>query len=439
MENTVKNSRILCVLGSVALICTLSACDDIKDVFKDDPTFAYADLYNSLGTTESIPVRGRIVMEKAKLNPDEATPFGEIAQDEVENTAVQLELVSGEKKYDLGEISTDDEGYFDSQVSLAGLGIEPGEWVLVASVNTLPAGEAHVRILGGDHTGILIRSDVDLTYLNTDFLSSTAKLKLLGQSAADRETLPAMEVVYKSLRDGEDDRPTVFLSGSPRFFKRILDGKMKLDQVKQEGIVLKPYKDIANANLASLDLSQIVPELKEQVGYKLYWVMRLRLEAPPSAPEILMGDDSEADIVVYVLYHRFMTGELDPAGLLAELDKVKVSPSWRDLVAGVAPQVKAHMNGAASPVLAIYINKTGLDSAHFPVADWSVDGVTRYHQGAWPLALDLYQSGWLTKDHVNAVKSTLTGSGQSADDLKAASDHGEAQGYLKSETVGEFK
>ena len=45
--------------------------------------------------------------------------------------------------------------------------------------------------------GIAVRSDVDLTYLNTDFMSATGKLKLLTDRASDRQTLAAMEVVYR--------------------------------------------------------------------------------------------------------------------------------------------------------------------------------------------------------------------------------------------------
>jgi hypothetical protein len=402
----------------------------------------YADLYNALGTTDSLPIRGRLVEEKAGLDPAKTDPKGQMSQDEITETAIDLSLLSAGQTVDIGSVTTDNEGYVDTAIDLSGKGLAAGSYTLQARVADKLVGLVPATLLALDHSGSLVRSDVDLTYLNTQFVSALDKIELLGDEAKDRKALPAMEVVYPAIRggaDGAQNRSLVFLSGSPKFFKRILEGKMALDGVQQDGVVLKPYKDIVVGNLLDFDFGGIIPELEEQVGYKLYWVMRLRLEAPAAAPEILMGDDSEADIVVYVLYHRFTSGELDEAGLMAELEKVDVAKAWSDSIAELAPQVLAHLAGQAPPVEAIYINKTGLDTAHFPVADWNVDGITRYHYGAWPLTLDLYQSGFISKTDVQGVKDRFIALGKSADYLKTRSDHGVSEGYLKAETVAEFE
>ncbi len=450
MEMGLLRLLLIAAIGLVWGACNDNVKKKTADVLNDagtPPTIpeedgAYADLYNALGTTASLPIRGRLVEEKAGFNPSNTTPLKQISQDEITGKTIALALVSGDQSVDIGTVTTDDEGYVDTALDLSDKSLSAGAYSLEARVNNKLVGLVPATLLGLDHSGTLVRSDVDLTYLNTKFTGTLDKIKLLEEKPKERKTLPAMETVYPALRTGAEgslNRSLVFLSGSPKFFKRILEGKMALDGVQQDGVVLKPYKDIVVSNLLSFDFNGIVPELKEQVGYKLYWVMRLRLEAPPAAPEILMGDDSEADIVVYVLYHRFTSGELDEAGLMAELDKVDVAKAWGDSIAELAPKVKAHLAGQAPPVKAIYINKTGLDTAHFPVADWSVDGITRYHYGAWPLALDLYQSGFIAKTDVQGVKDRFIALGKSADYLKTRSDHGVSEGYLKAETVAEFE
>jgi hypothetical protein len=288
---------------------------------------------------------------------------------------------------------------------------------------------------------VVVRSDVDLTYLNTDFMSATGKLKLLGARAVERDTLPAMEVVYRALRRGpasDSDLPLSFLSGSPNFFKMVLEEKMRLDAVPQDGVVLKPFKDIIAAKLSDVDLGGIVPALEEQVGYKLTALLRLRLEAPPETQEILLGDDSEADAVAYALYHQLTSRQLTTEALLARLDAIPVDATWRKVAAELAPQVVAALP-TAPPVLAIYINRTGKPNARFPVADWSVPQLTRYHTGAWPLVLDLFEERRVSGPAVAAVRARLRALGHTPATLAAAAQAAVTAGFLQGETVRAFE
>ena len=134
----------------------------------------------------------------------------------------------------------------------------------------------------------MVRSDVDLTYLDTDFMSTTGKLNLLIQRAAER-TRPAGHGRWSTGRcGGGPARPTTvpltFLSGSPNFFKMVLEEKAHLDGIAQDGVVLKPFKDIIASKLSDVDLGGVVPALEEQVGYKLTALLRLRLEVPARHP-----------------------------------------------------------------------------------------------------------------------------------------------------------
>jgi hypothetical protein len=133
---------------------------------------------------------------------------------------------------------------------------------------------------------------------------------------------------------------------------------MRVDLIAQDGVVLKPFKDIIAAKVTDVDLGAIVPALEEQVGYKLTALLRLRLDVPPDTKEILMGDDSEADAVAYSLYHRFTSKQLTADALVAAADAVPVDATWRPAIVDLAARV-APVLPQTAPVVTIYINRTG--------------------------------------------------------------------------------
>lgn len=385
-------------------------------LFGDD--IAFADMFNATGSVNAVPVRGRLVEEDdlEEANDPDTTPLDQISQDELKNVTVTLALNVNGDSIQIGTATTDDEGYLDALIDVSDLDLDPGRYELEVIYDDEPVGDALVTLLAADHDQPIVRSDVDLTYLNTDFMSSAGLAGLVVDDASKRDALPAMETLYQRLR-GDQGRPVTFLSGSPRFFKRTLESKMRLDRVEQDGLVLKPFKDIVTTNINDLDFDEIVPELKEQIGYKLFWLLRLRAELPPTTPELLMGDDSEADVVVYALYHRLLSGQLDPDAFMDQLDQLDVAASWQADIARVLPNVSVEPSGQ---VAAIYINRTGVGGEHYPVSDWSEDGLVRYHTGAWPLALDLYEEGHLSQQDADAVRQRLLTLGQTQDQLDAA-------------------
>jgi hypothetical protein len=371
------------------------------------------------------------------FDPTTTTAFAQVSQEELPQEPVTV-TTTGAAPVTLGTVTTDPEGYIDQSLTISGLpaGTHPLQFVVRGQV----AGTATARLLAAGAPAVVVRSDVDLTYLNTDFMSTTGKLELLVQRAADRQTLPAMELVYRGLRRGgssADDLPLSFLSGSPNFFKLVLEEKMRRDRVAEDGVVLKPFKDIIAAKVTDVDLGGIVPALEEQVGYKLSALLRLRLDVPVETREILLGDDSEADAVAYYLYHQLTSRQLALDALLARLDEVKVDATWKTVIADLAPKVVAVLP-AQPPVIAIYINATGKPNARFPVATWTVPALTRYHTGAWPLALDLFEDGRMSGPAVAAVKARLLALGQKPADLSAAAAAGVSAGFLTAATESAF-
>ena len=418
---------------SEASTSTPSTQDTAEDGGKADwfgNSEPFADLYRTSATARRLPVRGRLIEEDTEdIGALDLTPLSQVSQSELEDESVSLVLATAsDQRYDLGAFTVDDEGYLDLLLDIEALDVAPGQHTVEVWFDEALAGETRVTLLAPDRTAPVVRSDLDWTYLRTDFHGFTALVGLLGETAFDKTTLPGMDRVYQRLRaDGQ--RPLTFLSGSPRFFKRTLEAKAALDDVDQDGLVLKPFKDIVAADILT-DPTAIVTNLEEQVGYKLYWLLRLRAELPRETPEILMGDDSEADFVVYALYTRLLEGALDPEQLGAALVDVGVSSYWSSRVLALAPDAV----GAAPPV-AIYINRTDVPGERFDLDTWSVEGLTRAHDGAWPLALDLYEEGWLSAEDVHDVEARLLTLG---DDAAALDERARRAEFLNPETLERF-
>lgn len=393
---------------------------------------AYADMRNALGSLDSFPVRGRIVWEHGVVDKSSATPYREVLQDEIRSASLTLTLEANDQSYELGAVQADGEGYIDTSISIAGLGVAAGQHLVEVHYQDNKVGSFDARLLPESFAAPVVRSDIDKTYLESNFQSVLGLMNLLSSDARERNSLPAMATVYQQLTSTS---PLTFLSGSPRFFSRIMESKMMLDAFHQDGMTLKPFKDIIMSNLLDFSPSQIEPELEEQIGYKLHALLRWRLEVPGDTSEILLGDDSEADHLIYSLYANLLSGALSEAAIEAELLSLGVASEWQSKIAPLLGLVTAH--NTTGRVLAIYIRQTGSPSSAYLVDDYRI-ALTRYHDGTWPIALDLYQQGWFDQAQVNAVRASLSDIGVDEADLIAAAQAGLADGFLEQLTINAF-
>ena len=404
----------------------------------------YADLYNALGTVHAAPLRGRLVLERGDVDLDAAsptvsTPWRDLSQREIKRGVLTMALRPEDDegaRIELGEFTCDDEGYLDDTLELSRYGLEPGHYVFEAFLEGEQVGWASARLLAEDHRGLVVRSDIDKTYLDTRFESRREALGLLTQPATRRAVLPAMAEVYRALQRGEEgdaDLPMVFLSGSPRFFKRVLEARLLLDGIHQSGLFLKPFKSIAARKLSDFSVRSVIPALKAQVGYKLTWLLIGRFHLPQMVPELLMGDDSEADFVIYNLYARLTSGELAPEALSEALEALRVAEFWRVRIEALAPRLVEWLDGFR-PVRAIYINLTGQASGRHETSDWSLPELTRIHEGAWPLILDLREEGLVAAEAVTRVRRRLEELGATEAALEAHARHALEGGVIAAET-----
>ncbi len=149
----------------------------------------------------------------------------------------------------------------------------------------------------------IIISDVDKTYLNTDFESLKGLLWIPFEVAVDKVTIEKMNLIYQALRYGTGSSPALtplfFITASPPFIYSPLTSKMIRDGVEYDGIVMKD-QDIL---LKKMEFKQ----LKSQVTYKLFALFSLiNLIKSRDNNIILLGDDTESDLSIYLLFKKIV-------------------------------------------------------------------------------------------------------------------------------------
>jgi len=169
----------------------------------------------------------------------------------------------------------------------------------------------------------ITRWDLDKTYLRTDFDSFKDLVDTALEGAEQKRTVPGATAVLRAL-SGAGARVHI-LSGSPRQMRGKLEAKLRLDGVSWDVLTLKP-------NLSNL-LRLRLRALRDQLGYKLPELLEARaaeIEQFPQAlsrPEVLVGDDSESDALVYSLYADLCAGVVSSRELEDILRAGEVRPS----------------------------------------------------------------------------------------------------------------
>ncbi|MBI4612949.1 MAG: hypothetical protein HY720_05005 [Planctomycetes bacterium] len=383
------------------LVLAASSCDrgddengkPLPDL--DDDDVLYADLYPALGRSGRIRFAGRLVVEEKDdlAEISETTPLEESRQDEVESAPFALS-VAGRTLQGV----CDEEGFFE--LIAEGLALPPGEqeWTVGPREGGEPWGRARGTVLAEDDRGVVVTSDIDKTYLVAKFESAGGLASLLRQKASDRVALPGARELYRSI--AATGRPIVFLSGSPRFFKRTLEAKFRADELAVSALHLKDLGgSIRQGGIASVT---------EQVGFKLEGLLQQRRNLPPAAPEILLGDDSEADFVVYRIYRDAISGRISAGSLAARLQALGVSE--RD--AGRAADLLRELGDPplAGPVLLAAIRRTGTPSERYSLDEY-LDGDIVAVADSFQLALVLADRGHLDAAAAARVRDAMVESG----------------------------
>ncbi len=165
------------------------------------------------------------------------------------------------------------------------------------------------------HRGTIVISDVDKTYLNTDFESLRGLVWIPFEVAVDKVTIDRMNFIYQGLRYGSGDRPSflplIFITASPPFIYRALTTKMLRDGVEYDAVVMKDQMTLTK----QLQFTQ----LKSQVTYKLFALFHLLKHLGGGKYSLLLfGDDTESDLHIYLLFKKIVE-EHPPVFKVADL------------------------------------------------------------------------------------------------------------------------
>lgn len=153
---------------------------------------------------------------------------------------------------------------------------------------------------------LITRWDLDKTYLRTEFHTLRDLLRAALERPDQKRAVPGASRLLREL--ARHHAYIHILSGSPRQMRRVLTERLALDGVRYDELTLKP-------NLQNL-LQLRFRALKDQLSYKLPALLEARmkeryeLQLGP-CPEVLVGDDSEADAFVYSLYVDICLGRVD--------------------------------------------------------------------------------------------------------------------------------
>lgn len=229
---------------------------------------------------------------------------------------------------------------------------------------------------------LITRWDLDKTYLYTEFDTMRDLVRTAMESPEQKRDVPGAALLLKEL--AKDNVRVHIVSGSPRQMGKRLARKLSLDGVRYDQLTLKP-------NLSNL-LRLRFRALHDQVGYKLPELLSARLddqERAPVAQEVLVGDDAEADALVYSLYADLCAGHVDVEQLSRVLGAMRVYNDRRRECLRIVPRIT--QKSVVSRIL-IHLDRQSPPSK-FWVYGKRLVPFYNYLQAAYVLAEDRFLGG----------------------------------------------
>ncbi|NLE85332.1 MAG: hypothetical protein GX607_02925 [Myxococcales bacterium] len=187
---------------------------------------------------------------------------------------------------------------------------------------------------------LVTRWDLDKTYLRTEFHTLGDLLRAALERPDQKRAVPGAARLLREL--AHVGARIHILSGSPRQMRRAIAERLSLDGVFYDELTLKP-------NLQNL-LHLRFRALKDQLSYKLPALLEARMRerhvlGVPPCPEILLGDDSEADAFVYSLYADLCSGRVDMEQLETVLHAGRVDSAITEQCLAAVRSLRAPRDG----------------------------------------------------------------------------------------------
>lgn len=270
--------------------------------------------------------------------------------------------------------------------------------------------------------------DLDKTYLDTSWGSLRELWRTALEKAFQKRNVPGTGSLVRALKGSWEDEygerpfPIYFITASPPQIEGKIREKLELDEILPLGAY---FKD----NLQNLKPNRL-RRLTQQVGFKLQSLLQLRARLKEDVRQILWGDDSESDAVIYSLYSDVCARRWSEKDLLSILRGLHVTGEQTNTILDLQDRIPVN-----DPVEKVYINlATDTDPEYYLKFGRRV--VPTYN--TFQAALDLLQDGRLAHDQVMRVAQDMVMNyGFTSEELEWSFDNLVRRQLLGSECVQE--
>jgi hypothetical protein len=271
--------------------------------------------------------------------------------------------------------------------------------------------------------------DLDKTYLDTHFGTIKEVWRTALEKAFQKQNIPGTASLVRAIKEywvaerGRSAFPIFFITASPPQMEGKIREKLEIDSILPLGGY---YKD----NLKNLKPGRLW-RLTQQVGYKLQALLQLRLRLREDVRQILWGDDSESDAVIYSLYSDICARRWSEKDLLAILRGLHVVGGQTETILDLQDQIPI-----SDPVEKIYINlATDTDPEYY----LKFGRRTIPSNNSFQTALDLFQDNRLkTEQVIHVAQDMLMNYGFTEDELQSSFDNLVRRRILSDETVSKI-
>lgn len=243
--------------------------------------------------------------------------------------------------------------------------------------------------------------DLDKTYLDTRLGGIREFINTAFEKAFQKRNVPGTGTLVRALKDSaslhrpqSDEKHALalfFITASPPLLERRIAEKLRLDEIYPYGIFCKD-------NLKNLRPNRLW-RLSQQVGYKIQALLQLRLRLTQNVRQIMWGDDSESDTIIYSLYSDICARRQERDELCRILRALRVTGKQLDVIMDLQADIPEH-----DPVEKIYINlAVDTDPEYYLKFGRRVVATSTTFQAA----LDLFQDGRLTDEQVIRVGNDM--------------------------------
>lgn len=272
--------------------------------------------------------------------------------------------------------------------------------------------------------------DLDKTYLDTTFETLRGLWRTAMEKAFQKQNVPGTSTLVRALRNhwqeshrGQKDFPIYFITASPPQLEPKIHAKLNFDGIHPFGLFCKD-------NLQNIRPSRLW-RLTQQVGYKLQALLQLRLHLSENVRQILWGDDSELDAIIYSMYSDLCARRLEEKEARKILKYFKVTGQQVDTILRLVEDVPKQ-----DPVEKIYINLASDTDAEYYLK-FGRRILPTYD--SFQLALDLFQDKRLSALQVVKVAVDLIQNyGFATEDLESSLDDLVRRPSLGAATVAEI-